>query len=822
MRLLHITDLHETGPGPSLSARWTQLGVSSGFDPPFDFAVVSGDLVSAAAPKDPVDAYGGVLEFLLTCIVPAVRDADRSRVILVPGNHDVAFTPDLQTTPVSDPSLKESVQEWTKLALRDPDAAYAKRPRWRLVLDTTNPPRVIEVPAGTMYERTRLAAFQRFYDDFYGGLAGRFHPFVLNGADLRRHWSAHPFEREEVVFYGLSSCHSSDEHWRGARISTEAISGAAARPVGKAHWLRVGVWHHGLVSGRGGIDFVSPGEVADALSRLKLDIVLHGHTHREEQRLWNEVAGSNIPVIATGSFAADSTHRPSGLKNQVSVVELRRDYAERTLWDYDEYYNRWKSSPAEAFDSRWSPAHRRRRGPHVEHHRRTVTVRPNGITSIAIDFQDCAFDRELVLACPIKPYHAISEEEQARCTRRGDNAPTLSRVEYSHRQSAYVLRSDDGIERWESIKWEYRTSGGSALHAGELAVGFGARRERWKALFDIGEQADVWHHQVEIPCAKLTLTLDYPSGALDRAYTLVVKPSRTGWVADTDEAARVSTRCAPNQATLEVTHPRVGWQYLLVYQLKAEAGMAPSAAEQDLGRRILERVERERHSTGCFVERIKSSIGQRGIAALVENEDDASSFDGVTWTLHLWDRVEKRLRTVCADGPLSVYASRFEYGEGIAGHAFRMRKPAVFVAGQAITDDSELIYDDGTEHEWVVSVPLLAAPSPQAWPIGTVSFSPVHDESPSAFGERLARLARRASMDEPAARSAVETLPDAAPIHPTPSAATELRDLAYHWSWAFWSAFRAEESPDPHDEIVEITARFREAWEPPDTEDTKH
>ena len=98
--LLHISDLHRTS-GPRLTnddllaaifsdaIRWESEGISWP-----DLIVVSGDLiqgvdVDASNPDSKIEAqYAEVSDFLQRMAAKFVS-SDRSRVIIVPGNHDV-------------------------------------------------------------------------------------------------------------------------------------------------------------------------------------------------------------------------------------------------------------------------------------------------------------------------------------------------------------------------------------------------------------------------------------------------------------------------------------------------------------------------------------------------------------------------------------------------------------------------------------------------------------------------------------------------------------------------------------------------------------
>src|SRR6185369_4947245 len=90
MRILHISDLH-VSPPETLSDAWAPveayLDANLSLHERFDFIVVSGDLSERAQPEE-FEALGDLVSQDLLRRLP---DDDRTRVIFVPGNHDVLW-----------------------------------------------------------------------------------------------------------------------------------------------------------------------------------------------------------------------------------------------------------------------------------------------------------------------------------------------------------------------------------------------------------------------------------------------------------------------------------------------------------------------------------------------------------------------------------------------------------------------------------------------------------------------------------------------------------------------------------------------------------
>src|SRR5689334_4039137 len=91
MRILHLTDLHATVPN-QLDTYW--VGVPALLRSPVDFVIVSGDIANAARAEE----YDAALAFLENRVLPILPDENRSRVVIVPGNHDIDWTASLGPT----------------------------------------------------------------------------------------------------------------------------------------------------------------------------------------------------------------------------------------------------------------------------------------------------------------------------------------------------------------------------------------------------------------------------------------------------------------------------------------------------------------------------------------------------------------------------------------------------------------------------------------------------------------------------------------------------------------------------------------------------
>ena len=270
-----------------------------------DLVVVTGDLTEWGLGSE----FDQVVEFLER-LVDAVG-LPRSRVVLVPGNHDI------NRKACEQYFLGEEADE------REPVRPYW--PKWRHY----------------------VAAVDRFYGgQSWPGRAGRpqFTP--------DQPWTLFELPELRVVVAGLNSTmaesHLDADHYGWVGEAQLRWFAERLRPYRDTGWLVLGAVHHNLVRGATGDD-ENLRDVAD-LDRILgnaadsggglLHLLLHGHTHDgQAHRL-----PSGLLVLSTGSAAVTAPARPAEVPNQYQLVTVRPDgltrycrayFADRRSWSGD-------------------------------------------------------------------------------------------------------------------------------------------------------------------------------------------------------------------------------------------------------------------------------------------------------------------------------------------------------------------------------------------------------------------------------------------------------------------------------------------------------
>lgn len=317
--ILHISDLHRD-PDSELTTdtlieslrhdrdRYLAEGISSP-----DLVVVSGDLVLGVKDNDDAGArelqrqYDEAAGFLAK-LADQMLSGDRTRIVLVPGNHDVSHSHVLRAT--------ETVQVPTDAFKRREVAKELRRPislfRWDSAEFAIR--KILDRP---MYAR-RLEPFASFYSAFYGGAR----QFSLEDADQCELFD---FPELGISIVGLSSCSENDLFNRAGRIHPNCVA-AASQQVSSllsAGRVAIAVWHHNLAGGPKDSDYLDP-EFLQSLMDGGFTLGLHGHQHRPQyiEHRFTADKRRGLAVVSAGTLCGGPATLPSGRMPSYNLIEI--------------------------------------------------------------------------------------------------------------------------------------------------------------------------------------------------------------------------------------------------------------------------------------------------------------------------------------------------------------------------------------------------------------------------------------------------------------------------------------------------------------------
>jgi hypothetical protein len=320
--ILHLSDLHrdlanEVDNTTLLDSLERDLDQQAAQVPqilPPSVCIVSGDLVYGVPPNSP-DAnaelerqYDQALDFLRG-LSDRRFGGDRQRVVLLPGNHDVAyhrFAASLEA--VALPTAPHEKRELTR-------ELFMPQSRLRWSWPDLSMHRIVDEEQYTQ----RLSPFARAYREFYDGLR----TFSLAAGE-----QFDIFDYPDLCFcvLALTSCYNNDPLNRAGAFHPTALTQAcrSLRTVERTGWLAAAAWHHSLQGGPADVDQLDPSTL-QILIQAGVSLGLHGHQHLSECVDESYRIGPSrrkITVVSAGTLCAGPTTLTPGVPRSYNVVEV--------------------------------------------------------------------------------------------------------------------------------------------------------------------------------------------------------------------------------------------------------------------------------------------------------------------------------------------------------------------------------------------------------------------------------------------------------------------------------------------------------------------
>ena len=277
--------------------------------------VVSGDVIQGVplGTEDfatRIEEQYAVAEEFLDELVQRFLEGDRSRLIMVPGNHDVDWNTAFSALePVGD----ESIPGDLRVELNVEDSLL--RWDWKTC-------RLYRIADSELYER-RLDAFWDFFERFYDGIPG------LMGAGNRYDVRLFNLCDGRIGVAAYNSCHGNDCFAFHGMIRQGSIarSDLDLNDSGKIHELRMAVWHHGIEGSPYHTDYMDADVVRGMIGR-GFRLGLHGHQHKtqvaaQEIRLPDQ---ERMAVVSAGSLCAGGDDLPVGTHRQYNILEIAEGF----------------------------------------------------------------------------------------------------------------------------------------------------------------------------------------------------------------------------------------------------------------------------------------------------------------------------------------------------------------------------------------------------------------------------------------------------------------------------------------------------------------
>jgi hypothetical protein len=315
--ILHISDLHRSPDGPisndelisTLRAdRHRYVSEEPEIRTP-DAIVVSGDIVQGvplgtANHLEELRCQYSIAEDFLARLCEEFIGGDRSRVVLVPGNHDV----DWNTSRAAMAQVADGKEPRPEVAFRE-DSLY--RWDWRTK-------RFYQIIDQNRYSQ-RLDAFWDFAERFYTGVPGLFR--FTRGSD----YNVFRLCDNRIGVAAFNSCDGNDCFAYHGSIKRQAIS-ASHLELGSAPYpfeLWLAVWHHNIEGPPYRTDYMDMDLVRNMIGRgFRLGLYGHQHRTQAEPRHIFLPDRNTMAAVGAGSLCAGPKELPTGFYRQYTLIEL--------------------------------------------------------------------------------------------------------------------------------------------------------------------------------------------------------------------------------------------------------------------------------------------------------------------------------------------------------------------------------------------------------------------------------------------------------------------------------------------------------------------
>ena len=284
---------------------------------PVRYIVVCGDLVQGTRNTD-IDKgnqdiqrqYEEVSVFLHN-LVDVFLNGDISRLIIVPGNHDVNRAVSSNSMKRIDASEQEEVQKsyWER---------YGKKQIYRFDWKTLSFMQIID----EKFYSSRFDSFVTFFNRFYSSIGRTFPVSPEEDASLIA------FSNDKIAFACFNSCCQLDHLNAMGTINENAfhcIYGDLSSCYSNGY-LMFGVWHHHIYGVPHRCDFMDM-KITKSMACNHILVGLFGHQHRSEvveelNDLAEDIERDKMHLISSGTLFGSRKEMLPGVKRQYNLINV--------------------------------------------------------------------------------------------------------------------------------------------------------------------------------------------------------------------------------------------------------------------------------------------------------------------------------------------------------------------------------------------------------------------------------------------------------------------------------------------------------------------
>ena len=356
--IMHISDLHRSHVDPIsneelistlVADRDRYIGESYPIKSP-NLIVISGDLIQGASFGDPEhkknirDQYEIAYDFLIN-LTNRFLNGDKSKLIFVPGNHDIDWNIAFQSMKEVDPADNNNPLLST-LTKKGSPYRWCWRSR-----------KLYKITDLSLYE-SRFVGFKEIHDKFYSDTNHKpieIHPYC----------HLHNVYNGRIFVAAFNSCDFNDCFSNVGCIPEKAIAQCHLylRDNNYHNSLLLAVWHHNIEGPPLASDYMDI-DVVRRLIGKGFRLGLHGHQHISQAVAhYVHFPQEEIMVlVAAGSLCASNNELPVGTFRQYNIIEISDNYNEARVhvreMAISTTFSPSNSLPSESgsyLDMKWTP-----------------------------------------------------------------------------------------------------------------------------------------------------------------------------------------------------------------------------------------------------------------------------------------------------------------------------------------------------------------------------------------------------------------------------------------------------------------------------------
>jgi hypothetical protein len=322
--LLHISDLHRSPHDPienasllgALLADQDRYLIETPMVPKPDAAIVSGDIIQgvrlgAASHAAELSKQYDVAYDFLSGLAERFFDGDKSRVVIVPGNHDVCWN-------TAHEAMTQLIDEDPPYAAQAELFQASSNLRWDWKSRT-----IFKINDTDLY-RKRLDAYWQFIERFYAGVALKY------PIDSQRGFNLFELDGGRIVVAALESVHGNDCFCRQGAIERSVLGACslAIRDLPQQPILRLAAWHHSFQGPPHGDDYMDIAAVQEMVGN-GFRLGFHGHQHQADAAAYaiHLPEELSMAISSAGSLCAGARELPRGINREYNIVVIDDAYA---------------------------------------------------------------------------------------------------------------------------------------------------------------------------------------------------------------------------------------------------------------------------------------------------------------------------------------------------------------------------------------------------------------------------------------------------------------------------------------------------------------